>query len=262
MDDKLLSTMTDVERVARAMFASKYFLDVSSVEQAVTKILAGRAYGFDAFTSMASIQIIKGRPTLSANLMAAAVKRSGRYNYKVIALTDERCEIVFLENGAEIGRSVFTIQDARRAGTGNLDKFPRNMLFARAMSNGVKWYTPNVFFAAVYTPDELGASGDDDGETAIDVTPEGAEEHSGPAHDSCCSPDEEELTPFAAAIVKTPKGAPVGDMTIEQLAQLLDWFDANPARRSANPLLLKAADVMYRFRQQEKAEARAGADSE
>jgi hypothetical protein len=29
------------------------------------------------------------------------------------------------------------------------------MLFARAMSDGVKWYTPDVFNGPVYTPDEI-----------------------------------------------------------------------------------------------------------
>ena len=29
------------------------------------------------------------------------------------------------------------------------------MLFARAMSNGVKWYTPDVFAGPVYVPEEM-----------------------------------------------------------------------------------------------------------
>lgn len=258
MDDKLFGTMDDVMRAAKAMAASRFFPDAISVEQAATKILAGRELGFGPFTSMTGIRIIKGQPSLSANMMAAAVKRSGRYNYRVISMTDERCEIVFSERGEEIGRSLFTIQDARRAGTGNLDKFPRNMLFARAMSNGVKWFCPDVFLTAVYTAEELGQTMDD--EAAIDSTPD---EPSEPAHDSygCCDPDEEELTPFAAAIVKTPKGVPVGDLTQEQLGQLLNWFSENPARRAANPLLFKAVNVMLAFRWHEKAEADAEAEA-
>ncbi|NBO17384.1 MAG: hypothetical protein EBV07_00610 [Proteobacteria bacterium] len=54
-----------------------------------------------------------------------------------------------------IGNSTFTIEDAKKAGTKNTDKFPRNMLFARAMSNGVKWYTPDVFAGPVYVPEEM-----------------------------------------------------------------------------------------------------------
>jgi hypothetical protein len=31
------------------------------------------------------------------------------------------------------------------------------MLFARAISNGVRWHCPDVFMGSVYTPDEMGA---------------------------------------------------------------------------------------------------------
>ena len=54
---------------------------------------------------------------------------------------------------------------AVKAGTKNMDKFPRNMLFARAMSNGQKWYCPDAFNGAtVYTPEELGAETDENGD--------------------------------------------------------------------------------------------------
>lgn len=54
--------------------------------------------------------------------------------------------------------------DAAKAGTQNMGKFPRNMLFARCISNGVKWFCPDIFLGApVYTPEELGATVDDDG---------------------------------------------------------------------------------------------------
>lgn len=39
------------------------------------------------------------------------------------------------------------------------------MLFARAISNGVKFFCPDIFLGAtVYTPDELGATVNEDGE--------------------------------------------------------------------------------------------------
>jgi len=57
--------------------------------------------------------------------------------------------------------------DAKAAGLDQKDnwkKYKRNMLFARALSNGQKWYAPDVFNGAtVYTPDELGADVDGDG---------------------------------------------------------------------------------------------------
>ena len=157
MDNQIV-LYEETEKVATAMFKSGYFQDVRDAQQAIVKIMAGREMGFGAFASMTGVYIIQGRPSVGANLMASAVKRSGRYDYRVIEMTDQACEIQYLQAGKEIGRSRFTIEDARKAQTKNLDKFPRNMLFARAMSNGVRWFCPDVFDGApVYTPEELGA---------------------------------------------------------------------------------------------------------
>jgi hypothetical protein len=79
-------------------------------------------------------------------------------------MTAQRCEIEFRERNGDkweiIGSSEFTAQDARAAGTKNMDKYARNMLFARAMSNGARWYCPDIFGGPVYTPEEMGATVD------------------------------------------------------------------------------------------------------
>ncbi len=155
----------EIEKAALAMSKSGYFQDAREQSQAIVKILAGREMGFGPFASMTGVYIISGRPSIGANLMASAVKRSGRYDYRVREMTDAVCEIEYLQAGKSIGISRFTIEDARKAGTKNTDKYPRNMLFARAMSNGVRWYCPDVFDgAAVYTPEELGANVNEQGE--------------------------------------------------------------------------------------------------
>lgn len=163
-DTSIIRTYDDVERVAKAMAASGFFQDAQSISKAVVKIMAGQEIGFGPFASMQGVNIIKGSPSYNANMLASSVKASEKYNYRIITLTDEKCDLLFYEDGQEAGHSIFTIQDARKAGTSNLDKFPRNMLFARAMSNGVRWYCPDVTNGnAVYTPEELGAEVDEDG---------------------------------------------------------------------------------------------------
>jgi len=152
-----------LNEMGQVLVKSGFFEDAKDASQAIVKVLAGRELGFGPIASMTGIYIVKGKPTLSANLMAAAIKRDPRYNYRVVQLTDEVCELIFLESGEEIGRSIFTKEDATKAGTQNMGKFPRNMLFARALSNGVKWHCPDVMSGApVYTPDELGAEVDDE----------------------------------------------------------------------------------------------------
>jgi hypothetical protein len=106
---------------------------------------------------MNGIHIIQGKATVGAGLMAAQVKASGKYDYRVTEQSDKLCAIDFYQGKDKIGTSTFSIEDAKKAALSspNWTKFPANMLFARAMSNGVRWYCPDVFDTAVYTPEEL-----------------------------------------------------------------------------------------------------------
>ena len=109
----------------------------------------------------------------SANLIAAAIKRSGRYTYRVRKLDIEGCEIEFFENGESVGLSSFTREDAQRAqllGKETWRSFFRNMAFARALSNGAKRHCPDIFGGPVYTPEELGADVDGEGDV-ISIEP-------------------------------------------------------------------------------------------
>lgn len=162
--------LADTMQLGSTLAQSGYFADAKEAAQAVVKVLAGRELGFGPVASMTGIYVIKGRVSLGANLMAQAVKRSTKYDYRVVELTGEAAEIAFFEGSVELGRSRFDKDDAVKAGTQNINKFARNMLFARAMSNGVKWYCPDVFSTTVYTPEELGEQVDGDGEI-INVTP-------------------------------------------------------------------------------------------
>jgi hypothetical protein len=155
-----ISTIDDLSRVAKMLAISNYF-DAKgdnnvAIAQIATKIMAGQEMGYGPFASVNGIHVIKGKPTLSANLMAAAVKAHPKYDYRVREMSDKNVTIEFFESGDSLGLSSFSIQEAIKAGTQNIDKYPRNMLFARAMSNGVKWYCPDVFNGnTVYTPEEF-----------------------------------------------------------------------------------------------------------
>lgn len=161
-----------MQRAARLLAVSNYFDGKGDNPQAIamlaTKIMAGREMGFGPFASANGIHIIKGKPTIGANLMASAVKGNGKYDYRVREMSNERCSIEFFERVGDklesLGISTFTKEDATAAETQNMHKFPRNMLFARAMSNGVKWFVPDVFSGnVVYVPEELGAEVDAEG---------------------------------------------------------------------------------------------------
>jgi len=153
-------TTTEIMTIAKSFADSGMFPDCKSMAQAAVKIQAGREFGIQPFAAMSGIHIIQGKPTIGAGLMAARVKGFGKYDYKVIEHNDKVCSIEYFEklpgNGLRsIGVSTFTIEDARKAGTKNLDKFPKNMMFARSMSNGVKWFTPDIYEMPVYVPEEM-----------------------------------------------------------------------------------------------------------
>lgn len=148
-------TATEAMSIGKAFAESGMFPDIKSAAQAIVKIQAGQEIGIPPFAAMSGIHIIQGKPTIGAGVMASCVKGSGKYDYRVMESSETICSIDFFQGKEKIGNSTFTIADAKKAGTKNLDKFPKNMLFARAMSNGVKWFTPDVFAGPVYTPEEF-----------------------------------------------------------------------------------------------------------
>jgi len=167
-----LTTMntTDMMNVSKAFYESGMFTDIKSIAQAMVKISAGAEIGIPPFAAMTGIHIIQGKPTIGAGLIASRVKGSGKYDYKVIEASEKVCSIDFYQGTTKIGNSTFTIDDAKKALTKNIDKFPKNMLFARAISNGVKWYCPDIFSGPVYVPEEMPSVTEDTPHTVIDTT--------------------------------------------------------------------------------------------
>lgn len=145
----------EIMSIGKAFVESGMFPDVKSVAMAVVKIQAGQEIGIQPFAAMSGIYIIQGRATVGAGVIAAKIKGSGKYDYKVVEHTDKICSIDIYQGKVKEGNSSFTVDDARKAGTKNLDKFPKNMLFARAVSNAVKWFCPDVFNQPIYTPEEM-----------------------------------------------------------------------------------------------------------
>jgi hypothetical protein len=145
--------------VAAQFQRSGLFPDLRSEAQAYVKVLAGQELGIGPMAAVSGLNVIKGRVTFSANLLASLVKGHPSYDYRVVDHTAETCRVVFRQDGEEIGTSEFTIADAKRAGLGgqNWSKYPKAMLFARALTQGVRWYCPDVTSGTpAYVPEEIG----------------------------------------------------------------------------------------------------------
>ena len=139
---------------------SGMFPDIKTQAQACVKILAGRELGISPIEAMTNIYIVNNKIAFTTKLMGALFKKNKGYDYTLEVLTDTECIIAFYkieqDKKTELGKSSFTIKDAAKAGLVNKDNwksYPRNMLFSRALSNGVRWFCPDA--ACAYTVEEL-----------------------------------------------------------------------------------------------------------
>jgi hypothetical protein len=153
-----------IKSVAQVLAASGMFQDIAKDSaKAFVKILAGQEMGIAPFQAMSDIHIIQGKATAGGNIFAGKVKAHPKYDYRVRKWDETSCSIEFLERVSgklePIGTSTFTQEDARRAGllsNPSWSKYPRNMYFNRAMTNGVRTFCPDALGGiAAYTPEEL-----------------------------------------------------------------------------------------------------------
>jgi hypothetical protein len=149
--------------MVEAMSRSGFFKEARDIDKAITLALVGQELGIGPATAIRGIHIIEGKTSLSSNLMAAQIKGSGKYTYRVRENTSKVCRIEFFEMVAgkseSIGTSEFTIEEAQQAnlmGNPSWKKYPKAMLFARALSQGARTHTPDVFGGApVYYEGEI-----------------------------------------------------------------------------------------------------------
>ena len=114
--------------------------------------------GLSATAAISELSFIHGRLNLSAQLVRAMADREG---YRVVRVddTDEACTAVLVDkaSGQEIGRTTYTIEDARRAGLirdrSNWKTAPARMLWARASKRVVDDFAPAVSLG-ITTPEE------------------------------------------------------------------------------------------------------------
>jgi hypothetical protein len=137
---------------------------VQRPEAAFAVILAGRELGLTAMQSLRSIHVIEGKPSLSADLMVALVKRSPTCKFfKLAKSTNEVATYVTDRIGEGETEMSFTMEDARLAGVASKDnwrKYPAAMLRARCIAALARAVYPDLL-AGIYEADseEIAAAG-------------------------------------------------------------------------------------------------------
>jgi len=144
-----------IEATAATFVQSGLFPDMKSEQQVSTLLIIGRGYNISDYDSVTGLYLRQGKINMHANVMASAIKASGKYDYEVIENSDHKCEIQFFRLDASgrhpIGNHTFSMEQAQRA---NLTKnftwkqYPEAMLFARCISSGYRAHCPDALGAA------------------------------------------------------------------------------------------------------------------
>lgn len=148
-------------------------------EAVLAAILTGREVGIPAMQALAKIHVIKGRPTMAAELMRAVVLQAGHriwteeYTSHRVTLCGRR----FDAGPDEVFRVTWTLDDAKRAGLAgqaNWRAYPRAMLLARATSELCRLAFADAIGGIGYVPEDFDDAGEFIPEVAGDVVEEPA----------------------------------------------------------------------------------------
>ncbi len=131
----------------------------------------GASLGIHPASALTSIYIVDGKPTLSANLMAALVRKAGHklrvstsgegdsLTARAVLIRSDDPDFEFVVE--------WNMEKARAAGLASKDvwkKYPGPMLKSRAITEVIREGAPDITLFAAYTPEELGAAVNEEGE--------------------------------------------------------------------------------------------------
>jgi len=154
--------LSTLERAAEYIVRSGLF-GVNRKEQAITLMLLAQAEGIHPIQAIKEYHILQGRPAMRADAMLARFQAAGG---KVTwhELSDTRCSATFEHPQGGKVTITWTMEDAKRAGLldkknkdgspNNWEKYPRQMLRARVISEGVRTVFPGII-VGIYTPEEV-----------------------------------------------------------------------------------------------------------
>lgn len=150
-----LIPFSEVQQQAATIAKSRLY-GFDTQEQVLTLMLVAQSEGRHPASAAKDYHLIKGKPSLKADAMLARFQQAGgsvRWNER----TNEKVSATFSHvQGGEV-TITWSIDDAKRAGLASNDtyrKFPRQMLSARCISEGVRAVFPSVI-SGFYTPEEV-----------------------------------------------------------------------------------------------------------
>lgn len=111
-------------------------------------ILYGQELGLAPMQALQSVYVVKGRPTISAQLWVALARRAG-HKVHVLEETAETCtvEVVRGDDLSHPTKVTYTLEQAKTAGlmsNANWKNHPHAMLYARAVSTACRRACPEI----------------------------------------------------------------------------------------------------------------------
>ncbi len=150
-----LVTMDDINFMGNAISKSGLF-GMKTPEQAIALMLIAQAEGMHPAIAARDYHLIQGRPALKADAMLARFQTAGgKVNWDVY--TDQEVKATFSHPAGGSITLSWTLEQAKRiglAGKDNWKNYPRAMLRARVISEGIRTVYPGCV-VGVYTPEEV-----------------------------------------------------------------------------------------------------------
>jgi hypothetical protein len=185
--------------------AGLYRKTAKNPQEVFVLLLAARDMGVAPTTALAGgIHMVDGKPEVSANLQAQLLREyrgpeGQRYRHRILTPPEKRseeCRIEFSirepgEGWEAVGEELFTMADAQRAGLagkGVWKSYPKMMLLARCLSDGIASHCPETARGLrVYGEGEIGGPDPEPEVSPTTMPPEGqvfttsSTEHTKPA---------------------------------------------------------------------------------
>lgn len=163
------TNMSELWKLATSMHRAQ-ICNVQSPDEAIARILAGRALGLNAMQSLMGINIIENRPCMDAALMhALCLQTSSCEMFEHMETTAERSVFkIKRREWSDAKLHTFTMDEAKQAllldrgkdpKQNNWNKWPKRMLEARAKSSAARLYFPERCFG-MFTADEISEEDD------------------------------------------------------------------------------------------------------
>ena len=154
MNDLVVHSVSDIERMARAISLSKLF-GVQNPEQAIALCLIAQAEGRHPASAAQDYHIISGRPSKKADAMLRDFLGAGG-KVEWHALDDNQADATFSHPAGGRVRIMWDMTRAQQAQlkTQMWTKYPRQMLRSRTVSEGVRTVYP-MATSGMYVPEEV-----------------------------------------------------------------------------------------------------------